>query len=206
MLIIKAMPLDFSYSQLPSLPDSSLPSETGTPSIPQQSPLPADLSAFAHVLLAALKNHLSNPTSTSGGPPPLPQPSSPSPLPSALAANMRELQAEFREARRANQGEIERQRKAVEKRLDDLAGAMHSDMRRLNDRLGAEMTTTSSDVFRTAMTVSALQDRVQHLETALLTMAPVLQHYLQGQSSPPNAPLSAEPTRQAPELAETARA
>lgn len=58
--------------------------------------------------------------------------------------------------------------------MDDLAEAMHNDMRRLRDDALSEAATNHSDVFRCATTLGHVQDRLARLESAFNSLQDTL--------------------------------
>lgn len=93
---------------------------------------------------------------------------------SALECAVQTLQGNYRELKHSSRSELSHTRIAVERRMDELAEAMHSDMRRLRDDALSEAATNHSDVFRCATTLSHIQDRLSRLEIAFNSLQDAL--------------------------------
>ena len=92
----------------------------------------------------------------------------------ALDRAIQTLQGNYRELQHASRSELSQTRIAVERRMDDLAEAMHNDMRRLREDTLSEAATNHSDVFRCATTLSHVQDRLSRLESAFNSLQDTL--------------------------------
>ena len=106
----------------------------------------------------------------------------PVPVLSAPPARMHpeaEWRGAFSELRLANASELSRTRHLLERRLDDMAQALHSDMRRLREECRAEWEICGRDVFRSATALSQAQDRIQRLEATVATLQKEMQAVFQ---------------------------
>ena len=92
----------------------------------------------------------------------------------ALDRAIQTLQGNYRELQHASRSELSQTRIAVERRMDDLAEAMHNDMRRLREDALSEAASNHSDVFRCATTLSHVQDRLSRLESAFNSLQDTL--------------------------------
>lgn len=92
----------------------------------------------------------------------------------ALDRAIQTLQGNYRELQHASRSELSQTRIAVERRMDDLAEAMHNDMRRLREETLSEAATNHSDVFRCATTLGHVQDRLSRLESAFNSLQDTL--------------------------------
>jgi hypothetical protein len=92
----------------------------------------------------------------------------------ALDRAIQTLQGNYRELQHACRSELSQTRIAVERRMDDLAEAMHNDMRRLRDDALSEAATNHSDVFRCTTTLGHVQDRLARLESAFNSLQDTL--------------------------------
>lgn len=118
----------------------------------------------------------------------------------AIDRAIQTLQGNYRELQHANRCELSQTRIAVERRMDDLAEAMHNDMRRLRDEALSEAATNHSDVFRCATMLGHVQDRLARLENAfnslqdtLRSMHPAFASALPASQSELHTPTSVNP-------------
>jgi hypothetical protein len=92
----------------------------------------------------------------------------------ALDRALQTLQGNYRELQHASRSELSQTRIAVERRMDDLAEAMHNDMRRLREDTLSDAATNHSDIFRCATTLGHVQDRLARLESAVNSLQDTL--------------------------------
>lgn len=171
------MPLDF---LLPTSLSADLPSsavEAGlqlpttqserpfVPSMPVTSAPRPPAESLAAQLASALEAHLQREQQESETFPPRTLS-----MPLAKVAVESEWRGALQEVRHANTAELSRTRHLVEGRMEDMAQALHSDMRRLREECRAEWETQSRDVFRAATALSQAQDRLQRLEATVAVL------------------------------------
>lgn len=102
----------------------------------------------------------------------------------ALQRSAQDLLGHFRELQHATRSELNQTRTAVEQRLDELAAALHTDMRRVSNETRSETETLHKDLFHSATTLSHVQDRLSRLETAFNTLLQKLSALEPGPSTP----------------------
>lgn len=111
----------------------------------------------------------------------------------ALQRSVQDLLGHFRELQHATRSELNQTRTAVEQRLDELASALHTDMRRVRSETRSETETLHKDLFHSATTLSHVQDRLSRLETAFHTLLQKFSTLEPGPSTP--APVKADVSR-----------
>jgi hypothetical protein len=136
------------------------------PSILERIAAPVAHSLYDHLWSATSPNPAQSPSPSKEH---LPESSHP-----ALDRALQTLQGNYRELQNASRSELSQTRFAVERRMDDLAEAMHNDMRRLREDTLSEAATNHSDVFRCATTLSHVQDRLSRLESAFNSLQDTL--------------------------------
>lgn len=169
------MPLDFVFPDRSDASVSSFPGEFASalndavvaeggsadaPVLQRLEGRPVPVEAVAARLGSALEAHLRGAAAKSSTQEPR-QPSTPS----AWTEPSFAWRGHFQELRQATSGELSRTRHLLEERLDELAQALHSDMRRVREECRAEWEINSSDVFRIATALSHLQDKLMRLES-----------------------------------------
>lgn len=102
----------------------------------------------------------------------------------ALQRSAQDLLGHFRELQHATRSELNQTRTAVEQRLDELAAALHTDMRRVRSETRSETETLHKDLFHSATTLSHVQDRLSRLETAFNALLQNLSALEPGPSTP----------------------
>lgn len=106
---------------------------------------------------------------------PSPEAKMPEPDRASVQRSVQDLMGHFRELQHATRSEISQTRAAVEHRLDDLAAALHTDMRRVRSEAHSEVETLGKDLFHCATALSHVQDRLTRLELAFNALAAQLQ-------------------------------
>lgn len=101
-----------------------------------------------------------------------------------LQRSAQDLLGHFRELQHATRSELNQTRTAVEQRLDELAAALHTDMRRVSNETRSETETLHKDLFHSATTLSHVQDRLSRLETAFNALLQNLSALEPGPSTP----------------------
>gem|GEM_PF-5206851 len=101
---------------------------------------------------------------------PLPTPRTEPPDRAAHQRSVQDLLGHFRELQQATRSEISQTRTAFEHRLDEMAAALHTDMRRVHNETRHETETLHKDLFHSATTLSHVQDRLSRLEAAFDTL------------------------------------
>ena len=114
------------------------------PSVLERIAVPVAHSLYDH-LWAAPSERLTHasPQKPALSPPP-PEEHAPQASHPALDRAIQTLQGNYRELQHASRSELSQTRIAVERRMDDLAEAMHNDMRRLRDQYVADVPTRRS--------------------------------------------------------------
>jgi len=109
----------------------------------------------------------------------------PEPDRASVQRSVQDLMGHFRELQHATRSEISQTRSAVEQRLDDLAAALHTDMRRVRSEAHSEVETLGKDLFHCATALSHVQDRLTRLELAFNALAAQLQALETPSATPP---------------------
>lgn len=173
------MPINFPSPPSMSAPNSGdlfqLEGDTPSqPSILEHIAVPATNSLYDH-LWSPPSEHLTHASPQNSAQSPIPPKThAPQASHSALERAIQTLQGNYRELQHASRSELSQTRIAVERRMDDLAEAMHNDMRRLREETLSETTANHSDVFRCATTISHIQDRLSRLEIAFNSLQDTL--------------------------------